>query len=256
LNAAELEYGRHKLKVFETPRFAHLALKSAPEERRTHWIVFHEGRPIAVRKNEAGGKLIHVLRDPAHKGNLLAVRKDNLARPLGETRIFTVSPAGEESPIAAATLVRAHPARDLAEIYSLAVRPYSLSKKVAQRNRERELRKKLAKLTKKHALEGQPTTGSKTWEKIVAARDELNTVTEIVVIAPEKAITPPGRRVYSYRMRGLCLLLVKLQEELAESAGFSGVQALLNKNTTAAFLPRYGWKKLTEGGYYEKKFKH
>ncbi|MEW5955422.1 MAG: hypothetical protein AB1626_02685 [Candidatus Micrarchaeota archaeon] len=196
---------------------------------------------------------MHLLADPAHKGNLLAVRKENLARPFGETRVFTVSPAGEESPVAASTMLAPHPRYGVPEIYSLAVRPYALSGKAAEHFRGRELEKRIAELQR--GLEkSSAVERSAKWEQIRRMRAESRSFSDKLETVLQAAQRPAGRRVYSYRLRGIGLLLMRLHEEIAEAAGFPRVQAFFNKDTAARFMPRYGWKQVTPGGYFEKRF--
>jgi len=253
-NKAELAFGRHSLRVFSEPRFKHLSLKQAPGERRTHWLVFHEGREIAVpKKNDLGYALVQIMRDPARKGNLLALRKDDLSSFFGTVRIFTVSPAGEETPLGNSFLTR-DLGSQTAVLSTVGLVPFAL-RRISSRNlRIAELKKKMlytaSRLDQLAEARISPEKRERLRDVLMSSSSEANRewfeLEQNLRFDPIHPRMPPGLKAYSYRGKGLGDLLITIQEELARSSGSKAIEGEFAKETTGRFLPKHGWKVISE----------
>ncbi|NYZ74945.1 hypothetical protein H0O03_01650 [Candidatus Micrarchaeota archaeon] len=251
---ADLAFGRHSLRVFSEPRFKRLALKQAPEERRAHWLVFHEGRQITVPKqNSMGYGLVQLMRDPARKGNLLALRKDDLSNFFGAVRIFTVSPAGEETPLGHSFLTR-DPGRQTAVLSTVGLVPFAL-RRISSRNlRINELKKKMldtsSRLNQLAEARTSPEKRERMRDILMSSNSEANRewfeLEQSLRFDPIHPRLPPGLRAYSYRGKGLGDLLIAVQEELARSSGSKAIEGAFAKETTGRFLPKHGWTVINE----------
>ncbi|MEW5955417.1 MAG: hypothetical protein AB1626_02660 [Candidatus Micrarchaeota archaeon] len=250
----DLAFGRHSLRVFSEPRFAHLALKQAPEERRTHWVVFHEGRKIAVpKRNENGYGLVQILRDPSKKGNLLALRKDDLSDFFGTVCVFTVSPSGEETPLGNSSLGRSEGSRT-AVLRTVGLVPFALRRSASRSLRIGELKKKMVDIERRFNQLSQERLSTAERERLcdvlLSSRSEANRewfeLEQSLHFNPIHPSPPPGLKAYSYRGRGLGALLISIQEELARSSGSRAIEGEFVKETTGRFLPKHGWKVIVE----------
>jgi len=240
----ELAFGKHDLKTFQQPDFAPWALKKEPQEKRTHWLVEHEGRTVAVRKNTGAGMLLHVLRDPVHKGNLLVLRKADPHHSHDLVRLLTVHPSGVETQLGTAGLWKGRD--NIAEISQIGLVPYDLRKPYALPARSDRLSKQVREAGERVRAEYDSTKKhNELWEKANQLRSELEG--ELADLYTSRVYPRPagqwGQRVYNYRKRGLAHLLISLQEELAQKAGAKGIRGLFDPRTTGRFLPKHGWKR-------------
>lgn len=259
-----LEFGKHFLSTFKHPSFSHLALKEPPVERRNKWLVSHEGRNIEVLKEVDRRKLLQVLRDPVHKGNLLALRKENLHDPFGNITLYTVSKSGNERHVGHAILER-RGEPDLPHLTWVGVVPYALRSKRA----EDLLLAALERTRKK--LEDRLTTPIRIGETRINLHQldflekRLKGGLRDEVIVPEdprmllaafenfqvlkglkegRAVQEPGlakRKIYSYRGHRLGPLLISVEEELARMSGAKGMTGDLDISSTGRFLQKFGW---------------
>ena len=67
--------------------------------------------------------MIHLLKDPAHKGNLRAIRKHDLNDPQGGIRAHTAYPSGEEEQVALCSLSGSDTRATLESLYTRAYAP-------------------------------------------------------------------------------------------------------------------------------------
>jgi len=253
---AELAFGRHSLHVFSEPRFANLALKERPEERRTHWLVSHEGRMIAVPKNSNGYGLVQLMRDPARKGNLLALRKDDLSSFFGTARLFTVSPTGEETPIGNSSLALPKGSQ-IAVLSTVGLVPFALRRKTSRNLLVGELKKKMGDLERRSKQLSQerlsPEERERLRDVLLTSHSEANRewfeLDENLRGYPFHTRPPSGLKAYSYRRKGLGDLLIAVQEEFARSHGSRGIEGEFAQETTGRFLPKHGWKVVEEGHF-------
>ncbi len=231
-NSVNLAFGRHDLKVFDDERFSHLKLnpKAPPVEKRTHWLVNHEGKTIPVMKCRPGfGNLVHILRDPSHKGNLIAVRKDDLRKPLGDIHLSIIHPSGEEIRLGRVELTAGEYSgyRDLANIYDLVVAPYALRKPGSKPQKKDP--------SAKHDSYAEYYTRANTasprfWPSLSAALRE--------------DIDPPNAKHYNYHGKKLGQLLICISEELAAKEGYRKIWAEFNRRTIGkdARPKKFGWR--------------
>ena len=241
---AELSFGKHGLQVFNERRYASLALKELPKEMRTSWEVFHEGRTIAVMKDRNGFGLVHVLRDPARKGNLLAVRKEDTSSPYGKIRLCTVTLAGEEMPVAEAKL-SLNPPSLVPYISNLHVKPYSVANPLLRHKRIGELEKKIKKLRTERVQAGSAAEDRRLEEMraLFAEKVELEKSFDWNSLRSKE---PQGQKIYHYRGHGLASLLIDLSEELARTTGAPRIEAHFNKFNLGDAPTRHGWKRVSK----------
>ena len=243
----DLSFGRHELKVFSEPSFAHLSLRkpSRVQEERTHWLVFHEGRNIPVLKTNSGGEsLVQILRDPSHRGNLLAVRKSDLNTLLGETKIYTISKAGEEVEVAKGSLSDYD--RNL-WVHTVAVRPYTFKKPASQQYSVQALRRKakwIGQEVERH-YERSPFANEKTVKlrqrqsKLLQKIDHLTNGSAFFSVNYYK---PRKQKTYAYRKQKLGSLMFAIKEEFARMTGRSEVNASFDRKTSGKFMLKKGWQ--------------
>jgi hypothetical protein len=200
----DLSLGRRRLGVFSRPEFKALALKEAPVEKRTHWEVIHHDRAFAIPKSLGGKALVHILRDPARQGNLLAVRKDKLNSPYGQFHLYSVSPSGDEFPVASAAL-EFPPGHQAPLLVSLGVLPYSLRKFSSRPRGTQKLQ--------------------------IPPFDLDSSVVKL----------PKGAKSYVYRRRGLATLMVRIAEDLAALTGHGRIEAHFGPKLQPIAEERFGW---------------
>ncbi len=255
-----LEFGKHGLETFGNPLFSHLLLKTSPLEKRSHWLVEHAGKTIVVQKermvppivNIRGFlrlhdpseprlmSLIQVLKDPARKENLLALRKTNASTPFGRYDLFTVTKTGDEMPIGAFSFytLNSKDGKPLGYVDSLGIIPFSLRKPASKHD---ELTR-AHKLSRKLYLEESDSHSKiNTDEEQTKLNKIVNAISDQLLYDPVKAVKPSGKRVYSNRGHKLSLLFFSLSEELARKRGFPAVGSHLSPDTTQKYMPKYGW---------------
>lgn len=238
------------------PEYRSLSLKDSAVEKRAHWEVSHEGRRVVVKKRDRSQQLVHILRDPAHKGNLIAIRRAGLANggEKGVLTLSTVGPNGDEVQLGSMALL---PEEARYKFESLGLVPFQLRKPTSVHPGVSKLQSVVKDF--RSSPYARLFTDIAVESKAASARLEQFKENLSGHPFPLEVDRPSGRRVYSYRGRGLGMLLIRLGEEIAKKAGAMGVFASLDKRTTARFLfkPGTGWRKTGEGmdfAYGEKRF--
>jgi len=248
-----LEFGCHDLRVFDSEAFFPWRLSQPPvplypsgKSRSglpTRWNVSHAGRQFVVKQRRLTSEqvftgrqsrrsanaglvepLIHVMRDPVRKGNLLAIRKapSDAAEadgPFGYFNAYSVFPSGEEELVGYSKLTSYFNYADSAYLSGAGVVAHAFRKPAT-------LSAELARRTAKGDAAG------------VKALRESND--PFHSNAPE-----PGLPSVSYRGVHLGHLLIALSEEVADKAGFRKIYTSANKKT-AGFVARNGWTVLEE----------
>jgi len=217
-----LEFSHHDFRVFSSEPFDSWALPEAPTLRHDVWRVRYVGHEFSILaeagKDEAAETLVHILKDPVRRRNLLVLRKPDPADgPLGYFNAYSVFPNGVEQLVGYSKRVphRFHSSALLpgAGVLRHAIEPAVLA----------------AELNRLH------NAGDK------KAIEALEKATNPFVENPSK----PGVPSVSYRGVRLGHLLFALSEEVAAKAGFRTLYAEAFKST-AGFVARHGWKVLKD----------
>ncbi|HII38871.1 TPA: hypothetical protein HA318_02620 [Candidatus Micrarchaeota archaeon] len=217
----ELAYGRHSLEVFKQAPFADLSVE--PVEKKTRWLVEHEGRSITVMKKHLEyGELIHLLKDPVHKGNLIAVRKEGgFGEPFGKYNLTTFRSHGMEQQIGAIELSEEKKGSFINEVQ---VMPGTFKKRVS-----------------KEGLYGHLTGIYGRGENTIKLSDEFQRIEDATSPYMIKFEPPIVGKYYGYRKKGLGRLLIQLVEEISRKHGHDKIEGFFHSRTTGRFLPKHGW---------------
>ncbi|GEM_PF-5893890 len=251
-NPVPLGFGRHDLRVFDSETFlpwqlSQPAVPLYPSGKHhsglpTRWNVSHAGHEFVVKQRRLASEqvvqgrqsrhsadaervelLIHLMRDPMRKGNLLAIRKaaseSGDTGPLGYFNAYSVFPNGDEEFIGYSKLVSYFNYADSAYLSGAGVVAHAFRKPATLS----------AELARRTAREDE--AGAR------ALRDSSEPFNSN---APE-----PGLSSVSYRGVHLGHLLIALSEEVAAKAGFRKIYTSAYKET-AGFVARHGWTVLTE----------
>lgn len=174
-------------------------------------------------------ELVHVLRDPVRRQNLLVIRKaDAASGPLGYFNAYSVFPSGEEELVGYSKL-GSHHLPSSASLSTAGVvrhafrKPATLASEIARRKR----------------------MGDK--DSVRALQKSADLFTQH---PPE-----PGMRSVSYRRIGLGYLLIALAEEVAAKAGYRTLYTNAFKET-AGFMLKHGWVALKNKDYSNWCVKH
>ncbi|MBI5225632.1 hypothetical protein HY994_00135 [Candidatus Micrarchaeota archaeon] len=174
--------------------------------------------PRSRSRGSDSEQLVHVLKDPVRRQNLLVVRKTDAPGPFGYFNAYSVFNSGEEELVGYSKL-SSHSRQSSALLSSVGVvqhtfrKPSTLASEVVRR---------------------------KSVSDVAGVKAIMRSVDPFAAYPPE-----PGLRSVSYRGVGLGHLLIRLAEDVAAQAGFRTLYTNAFKGT-AGFIVKHGWKVLNE----------
>ncbi len=229
----ELQFGRHALDTFGREPFVHWSVSGPLTEHRTHWRIEHAGHVFSVKKARLYSEqaiqgnqlrhpsvvsispehLVHVLKDPVRRQNLLVIRKAEPENPFGVFSAYSVFPSGDEEFMGFVRLSSNTP--DSTLLSGVGVAGYALRKPSS-----------IAGV----AAQFQRAADLDALQKLIHATSTGNA-------GPSR---PSGMRSWRYRGRRLGHLLTVLAEDVSRASGAREIYASWSRKT-ASHVTRHGW---------------